>query len=73
MYAQKNNYIKAIKNRLALTRNNLLLFIENAALKLQLEGEILKFQKLQHQFIHARSTEVPQPQTNSSVQPPPKV
>ena len=55
---------------LALARRCLPLFNGNAALKLQLEGEILKFELLGNQFIHARSAAAPQPPTVALVPPP---
>ena len=65
-----DNYFKAIEDRLALARRCLPLFNGNAELKLQLEGEILKFEQPRNQFIHARSAAVPQPPTVASVPSP---
>ena len=50
-----DNYIKAIKDRIALARRCLPLFNGNAALKLQLEGEILKFEQFDSESVHPRS------------------
>ena len=48
------NYINAIDDHIALARRCLSLFNGNAPFKLQLEGEILKFDQLWNQFIDAR-------------------
>ena len=65
-----DNYIKAVEDRLALARRCLPLVNGNAALKLQLEGKILKFEQLRNQFSHARSAAVPQLSTVAPVPPP---
>ena len=62
-----DNYIKEIEDRLALARRCLPLFNGNAALKLQLEGEILKVEHLRNQFLHVRSAAVQQPPTVASL------
>ena len=64
-----DNYIKAIEDRIALARRCLPLVNGNAALKLQLEGEILKFEQLRNQFIHACSAAAPQLPTVTPVPP----
>ena len=55
-----DNYVKAIEDRLALERRCLTLFNGNAALKLQLERNILKHEQLRNQLIHARLAAAPQ-------------
>ena len=50
-----NNYIKAVKNRLVLARRYFTIFNGPAALKLQLERNILKLKKFWNKFLHARS------------------
>ena len=58
-----DNYIKAIEERIVLARRCLPIFNGNAALKLQLEDEMLKFEQLQNKFLHARLAAVHQPPT----------
>ena len=65
-----DDYIKAIEERLVLARRCLPLFNGNAALKLQLEVEILKFDQLRNRFLHARSAAAPQTPTIAAVPPP---
>ena len=55
-----DNYIKAIEDRLALERRCLTLFNGNAALKLQLERNILKHEELRNKLLHARLAAPPQ-------------
>ena len=58
-----DNYVKAIEDRLALERRCLTLFNGNAALKLQLERNILKHEQLRNQLLHPRVAAAPQPST----------
>ena len=50
-----DNYINAVEHRLVLARRCLTIFNGLAALKLQLERNILKLEKIWNKFLHARS------------------
>ena len=55
-----DNNIEAIEKSLALTLRCLLLFHGNAALTLQLEDKILKFEIVLNQLLHVRLAAAPQ-------------